>query len=89
MIMEKELEKISRFEERMEVLGKDNPELAKACRHAHTTIRAAKHVAESIFNDDVADNPDVVMAIHAAIADDLDDVRAQDEDEVDPYEEED
>jgi hypothetical protein len=70
-----ELEKISKFEERMEVLGKDSPSLAKACRHAHTTIRAAKHVAESVFNDDVADNPEIVMQIHAAIADDLDDIK--------------
>ena len=86
---ERELQKIAQFEERMEVLAKDNPDLAKACRHAHTTFRAAKHVAESIFNDDVAEDPQVVIAIHAAIADDLEDLRGDEDDEADEGSEDD
>ena len=73
--MERELDKIAIFEERMEVIAKDDGELAKACRSVHSALKTAKYVAESIFNDDVADNPEVVMGIHAAIADELDDMK--------------
>jgi hypothetical protein len=41
----------------------------------------AKHVAESVFNDDVADNPEVCLSIAAAIADELEDIKGEREQE--------
>lgn len=79
----KKLEKSSKFEERMAVVERDNPDLAKACRSVHSTLVIAQHVAESVFNDDVADQPEVVMQIAASIADELEEMKDRDEDDED------
>lgn len=76
------LEKESKFEDRMAVVERENGDLAQACRNVHSQLHLAKTVAESVFNDDVADNPEVVMQISAAIADELEDIRGEgDEDD--------
>jgi hypothetical protein len=80
------LDKIAKFEDRMSVVGRDNPDLAKACRAVHNMLDTAKCVAESIFNDDVADNPEVVMSIMSAIADEVDEINAAREAAEDGYE---
>lgn len=71
----KQLDKMAKFEQRMEVVKKDDPDRAKACRRVHSMLVNAKHVLESVFSDDVADHPEVVLAVHAAIADELEDIR--------------
>jgi hypothetical protein len=77
----RQLDKMAQFEQRMEVVAKDNPDLSKACRAVHSMLTTARHVAESVFNDDVADQPEVVMQISAAIADELDEMNAKKEED--------
>lgn len=67
-----QLDKIAQFEDRMSVVGRDNPDLAAASRKVHNMLTNARHVAESVFNDEVASQPEVVMSISAAIADEID-----------------
>lgn len=74
---DRQLDKISQFEARMEVVAKDDPDRAQACRQVHNMLVNAKHVVESIFNDDVADQAEVVLSVHAAIADELEDIKAE------------
>jgi hypothetical protein len=74
MTDDRELEKMSKFEERMGVVQRDNEDLATACRSVHKQLTLAKHVAESVWNDDVADNHEVVMSISSMIADELDEM---------------
>lgn len=71
----KQLDRIAQFEQRMEAVAKDDPDRAQACRQVHNMLTNAKHVAESVFNDDVADNPEVCLSIAAAIADELEDIK--------------
>ncbi len=73
----KQLDKIAKFEQRMEVVKKDDPDRAKACRQVHNMLMNAKHVAESVFNDDVAENPEVCLSISAAIADEMEDIKGE------------
>ena len=74
---EKQGQKIAKFESRMNVVERDNEDLAKACRSVHSMLSLAKTVAESVFNDDVADQPEVVMQISAAIADEIEEMNAR------------
>jgi hypothetical protein len=72
---EKKAAKIAKFEGRMAVVERDNPDLAVACRGVHSQLDLARTVAESIFNDDTADQPEVVMSISSMIADELSDLK--------------
>ena len=72
-----ELDTMAKFEGRMSVVERDNPDLAAACRGVHNQLSLAKVVAESVFNDDVADNAEVVLSIHAAIADEFEEIVAR------------
>ncbi len=71
----KQLDKMAKFEERMAVVKRDDPDRAEACRKVHNMLVNARHVVESVFNDDVADQAEVVLAVHAAIADEMEDIK--------------
>jgi hypothetical protein len=64
----------------MAVVKRDDPDRAEACRKVHNMLVNARHVVESVFNDDVADQAEVVLAVHAAIADEMEDIRADRDD---------
>ena len=81
----KQLDQIAQFEDRMSAVEKDDPDRALACKRVRNMLVNARHVLESVFNDDVASDVQAVLAVHAAIADELEDIRIEregtDEDE--------